>query len=189
MPKPAPAAQPAPAPAPAPASEATQATKKPTLSMPKPAPAPAPAPVPVADATQATKKPSLTVVSPAAPAPADADAEAKKVQEEGLKPRESGNAGLGLKKVEQTPEEDLPDALKPGGSLGGETPKFASNQKIQLKGPADEPGGFFTTVIVVALLVLLIGVYVQFFGYAKWMPQMDAHADKLPAPPSGLLPK
>ena len=201
------------APAPAPAPSSTQTVKKPGLSLPKkptaaadPASAPtevAPAPAATAaPATEAPKKIGLSLpkkpaapapaqeAAPAAPAPAPApapaasDADAKKVQEEGLKPREGGGSGLGLKKVEKVAEEDLPDSLKQDGPAIGN-----ANKKIKLKGPADEPGPVFTAIVVLAFIVLLIGVYVQFFSYAKWMPEMDAHINSLPAPPTGVLSK
>ena len=177
---PAPAEQPAPAPAehPAPAAEAP---KKLGLSLPKkpaaPAPAEQPAPVPA-------EQPAPAPAEQPAPAPAASDADAKRVQEEGLKPRE-GASGLGLKKVEKVAEEDLPDSLKQETSAPGTVP----SGRIKLQGPADEPGPVFTAIVVLAFVILLIGVYVQFFSYAKWMPEMDAHINSLPAPPTGVLSK
>ena len=102
-----------------------------------------------------------------------------------MKPRAGGGSGLGLKKVEQVPEEDLPDELKPAD--GGST--FSSGgKKIKLEGPSDEPGGVFATILIASLVILLIGVYILFANYSKmWIPEMDAHADMIPQPPSGLL--
>ena len=162
-------AAPAPAAVETPAAAATQAVKRPGLSLPQkpaaPAPAEQPAPAP-------------------APAPAASDADAKRVQEEGLKPRE-GASGLGLKKVEKVAEEDLPDSLRQETSAPG----TVHSGRIKLQGPADEPGPVFTAIVVLAFVILLIGVYVQFFSYAKWMPEMDAHINSLPAPPTGVLSK
>ncbi len=179
---PAPAEQPAPAPAPAPAEQAApaaEAPKKLGLSLPKKPAAPAPAEQPApAPAPAPAEQPAP------APAPAANDADAKRVQEEGLKPRE-GASGLGLKKVEKVAEEDLPDSLRQEMSAPG----TVHSGRIKLQGPADEPGPVFTAIVVLAFVILLIGVYVQFFSYAKWMPEMDAHINSLPAPPTGVLSK
>ena len=211
-----PAAEPAaPAAVETPAAAATQAVKKPGLILPKkPAAEPA-APAeesepkkpglilpkkPVAESAAPAapaeesepKKPGLIlpkkpVAEPAAPAgidlkkPGSGDADAKRVQEEGLKPKEGGS-GLGLKKVEKVAEEDLPDSLKQEGAVPSLKAKV-------ILGPQNEPGPVFTTIVVLAFIILLIGVYVQFFGYAKWMPEMDAHINSLPAPPTGVFPK
>ena len=101
-----------------------------------------------------------------------------------MKPRE-GASGLGLKKVEKVAEEDLPDSLRQETSAPG----TVHSGRIKLQGPADEPGPVFTAIVVLAFVILLIGVYVQFFSYAKWMPEMDAHINSLPAPPTGVLSK
>ena len=236
MPVPAPAATqavpvqpvaPTPAVAPvAPAADATQAVKKPGLSLPGKAPAapaaptPAVAPVaPAADATQAVKKPGLSLpgkapAAPAAPTPAvapavggalklsptptaptapaapvaeeDPEAAAKRVQSEGLKPKEGGS-GLGLKKVAQVAEEELPENLKADGKKLVE-PSIDNSSEVKSKG--GEPGGVIKTCMVLALILLLIGVYVMFAQYSKlWMPEMDEHADKIPQPPTGIFVK
>ena len=128
--------------------------------------------------------------------------EAQKVQSEGLKPREGGGSGLGLKKVEQVAEEDLPEALRPTagiaqpagegeeneeGVAGEESLENPEGEAIDLD-ELDEPGTGFTIVSVVACILLLIGVYILFAHYSKlWMPEMDAH--ELPQPPSGLMVK
>ena len=180
---PAPAEQPAPAPAPAPAEQAApaaEAPKKRGLSLPKKPAAPAPAEQPAPAAPAPAEQPAPAP----APAPAASDADAKRVQEEGLKPRE-GASGLGLKKVEKVAEEDLPDSLRQETSAPG----TVHSGRIKLQGPADEPGPVFTAIVVLAFVILLIGVYVQFFSYAKWMPEMDAHINSLPAPPTGVLSK
>ena len=179
-----PAAEPA-----APAEESEP--KKPGLILPKKPVAESAAPAAPAEESE-PKKPGLIlpkkpVAEPAAPAgidlkkPGSGDADAKRVQEEGLKPKEGGS-GLGLKKVEKVAEEDLPDSLKQEGAVPSLKAKV-------ILGPQNEPGPVFTTIVVLAFIILLIGVYVQFFGYAKWMPEMDAHINSLPAPPTGVFPK
>ncbi len=207
----------------APAADATQAVKKPGLSLPGKAPAaptPAVAPVaPAADATQAVKKPGLSLpgkapAAPAAPTPAvapavggalklsptptaptapaapvaeeDPEAAAKRVQSEGLKPKEGGS-GLGLKKVAQVAEEELPENLKADGKKLVEP---SIDNSIEVKSKGGEPGGVIKTCMVLALILLLIGVYVMFAQYSKhWMPEMDEHADKIPQPPTGIFVK
>ena len=192
IPKPAaPAAPAVPAAAPAaPAADSTLAVK-PGLSIPKPA---APATPATADATQVLKKPGLSIpkpaapaapapVAPAAPAPeADPEAEAKRVQSEGLKPREGAKTNIGLKKTEPGSEGNLPDGLKPTLELKPN----GSGEQIILKSSSDEPGVGLTIVTVAACILLLLGTYVLFANYAKlWMPELDAH--NIPQPPSGLL--
>ena len=173
-------AAPAPAAVETPAAAATQAVKRPGLSLPQKPAAPAPAEQPAPAAPAPAEQPAPAP----APAPAASDADAKRVQEEGLKPRE-GASGLGLKKVEKVAEEDLPDSLRQETSAPG----TVHSGRIKLQGPADEPGPVFTAIVVLAFVILLIGVYVQFFSYAKWMPEMDAHINSLPAPPTGVLSK
>ena len=180
------------------APAATQAVKKPGLTMPTAAPA-----APVTDAPQAVKKPGLTMPT-AAPAPAAAEPEitlspeeeAKKVQSEGLKPRENGGSGLGLKKVEQVAEADLPEGLRPADGVaqpvvaaepgeGGVYGTFEDADPIDLE-KLDEPKVGFTIVSVVACILLLLGVYIMFAHYSKlWMPGMDGN--EVPQPPAGLL--
>lgn len=54
-------------------------------------------------------------------------------------------------------------------------------KKEKGSGRKDEPGGFFTLVNVLALLLLLACAYVMFAQFADlWMPEMDAN--KLPVP-------
>ncbi|MBQ7403345.1 MAG: hypothetical protein IJW05_07900 [Lentisphaeria bacterium] len=130
---------------------------------------------------------TLTPKAPAAPEPQeDAEAAARRVQEEGLKPKEGGGSGLGLKKVAQVAEEALPENLKADGKKLID-PSIGSADK---KNKGSEPGGVIKTCMVLALILLLVGVYVMFAQYSKlWMPEMDAHADKIPQPPTGIFVK
>lgn len=153
----------------------TQAIKKPTLSLtPKKETAePLTIPQSAAPAEQAPAAPALQIKQEEKKEPVQ---DAKKIQEEGLKPKAGGGKGLGLKKVEAVAEEKLPESLKADGEKMGMAAEIKKD-----KTKKDEPGTAFSIIIILALLLLLAGAYIMFAQYAGlWMPEMDAHP--LPVP-------
>ena len=173
-------------------ADATQVLKKPGLSIKPAAPAPAPAVAPAPTAAPAAA-PIIPAVAPAASAPAPAPAsapapvvEAAQVPGGALKPSD-GSKNLNLKKMEPVAQESLPEGLKPMGEFNA---LEGDEDEVILKSASEEPGVAFTIMIAVACILLLLGTYVLFANYSKlWMPELDAHADKIPQPPAGLLVK
>ena len=200
-----------------PLADSTQAVKKPTLSIPKPA-APAadatqavkkpeiatPATPASADATQVLKKPTLSIPKPAAPPPtpnaAPADGAPKKPVLSIPKPpapaapavpaqNETGSEDAAKTKIDLKKEEPaVQDELIQTAKPTLDIRPAEDDEEIILENASDEPGIALTIVVALACILILLGTYVLFANYSKlWMPELDAYADKIPQPPAGLL--